>query len=161
MSARDLLKRPLDAAGFVLGNLGMPGTARDATFTDNVSAPKPIARVTAPGASLLAAPADHQHASSAPTRIVASGTTTIAGGARVTLATFKRAATEMFPPGGFVFVKDDVDGVTWENEVDGGTNIATYHERTSRADELRFRAMNASSTARSIEWATAALAIPA
>jgi hypothetical protein len=160
MTGRDVLQRGLDAAGNVVEHLGSPAKAGDATFTDNATKPRPVGAVASPGTSLLASPADHQHAQAAPTRIAAAGTTTIAAGARVTLATFKRAPTEMFPPGGFVFIKDDVDGVTWENEVDGGTVIATYHERTANAGELRFRVQNASGTARTIDWATVALALP-
>lgn len=155
--AEDVLQRPLDAANNRVRRLGTPTAARDATFTDNASTPKPDAAVGAAGASLLAAPADHVHPSPAPMRIAARGTTTVAAGARVTLATFKRAAGELFTPGGFAFVKDDVAGVTWENEVDGANHLATYHERTATLNELAFRAMNASGTARTIEWATVAL----
>lgn len=157
MSSRDVLRRPLDADGHPVSALGAPAAPRDATFTDNTSVPKPAAGVGAPGASLLAAPADHVHPAPTPMRIVAKGTTTVAAGARVTLATFKRAPGELFTPGGFAFVKDDVAGVTWENEVDGATHIATYHERTANPNELAFRAMNGSGTARVIEWATVAL----
>ncbi|MDX2087856.1 MAG: hypothetical protein SFX73_08400 [Kofleriaceae bacterium] len=158
MAALDVLMRPLDAADLRVRRLGTPADARDATFTDNDSLPARIAAAGRPGASRLAAPADHVHASPAPMRIVATGRTTIGAGARVTLVTFKRAATEVFPPGGFVYVADDVNGATWENEVDGGNVIATYHERTATPDELRFRAHNASGAARTIEWAVVALA---
>jgi hypothetical protein len=78
----------------------------------------------------------------------------------VTLATFMRSPTEMFSPGGFVFVRDDKDGVTWENEVDGATDLGTYHERTGKSGELRFRAVNAGSSSRTIDWASVALATP-
>lgn len=157
---RDVLQRPTDAAGNQIKNLGPPSEAGDATFTDNVTPPIAAALKAAPGVSRLAAAADHAHPNPAPTRIGATGVTTIAAGARVTLARFKRAAGEVFPPGGFVFVKDDKDGVTWENEVTGADNIATYHERTATKDELRFRAFNGSGEARTIEWATIALLLP-
>ena len=159
MAALDVLQRPLDAAGRVVSNLGDPKAAKDATFTDNGTLPSKVAATASPGTSRLAAPADHVHAAPAPMRIVGSGKTTIAAGARVTLVTFKRAATETFPPGGFVYVNDDVDGVTWENEVDGGNVIATYHERSANSNEVRFRVQNASGTARTIEWADVALAV--
>ena len=155
---RDVQLRPLDASGFPLKNLGAPEARRDATFTDNEAVPAAVARVGRAGASLLAAPADHVHPNPAPMRIAASGRTTIAPGARVTLATVKRGENELFPPGGYVFVRDNVAGVTWENEVNGADHIATYHERTAQADELNYRAVNASGTARTIDWATVAVA---
>jgi hypothetical protein len=157
---RDVLQHAVDAAGNQLKNLGRPTEAGDATFTDNVTPPSLPAPSASPGASRLAAAADHVHPDPAPTRIVAHGTTTIAAGARVTLAQFKRAAGEAFPPGGFVFVKDDKDGVTWENEVTGADDIATYHERTGTRDELRFRGFNGGDKPRTIEWATVALSLP-
>lgn len=158
MAGRDVLQRGLDAAGNAIENLGNPTAARDATFTDNATAPKPIAGTSSPGASLLAAPADHQHATAAPMRVAASGTTVIAAGARVTLATFKRNAGELFTPGGYAFVRDDKDATSWENEVDGATHIGVYHERTGTPNELRFRAINVDSSPRTVDWATVALA---
>jgi hypothetical protein len=157
MATRDVLQRPLDAAGRVVGNLGTPVAPRDATFADRASAPKPSTRAGAPGTSLLAAPADHQHPAEAPMRTAASGSTVIGAKARVTLATFKRKPGEVFPPGGFAFVVDDKDGLTWENEVDGANHIALYHERTGVKDEVRFKAFNASDKPRTVEWATVAL----
>lgn len=157
---RDVLQRPLDAAGNPIGNVGAPRQKGDVTFTDNVSVPSPAAAKGAPGTNLLAAPADHVHPNPAPMRVAASGRTTIAAGARVTLAKVKRAAGEMFPPGGFVYVTDDKEGLSWENEVTGADDIATYHERTSTMDEVRFRAFNGSKEARTIEWATVALTLP-
>lgn len=160
MAARDVCQRPVDAGGFVVSNLGEPQARGDATFTDIASAPRAIARAAAPGKSLLAAPADHEHASPAPLRIAASGKTTVAAGARVTLATIKRDGKELFAPGGYVYIKDDRDGATWESEVNGASHIATYHERTGIEDEVRFCAVNASPSAHTIEWATLALAMP-
>lgn len=157
---RDVLQRPADASGNQIKNLGTPNDPGDATFTDNATPPVAAAAKAAPGVSRLAAAADHVHPDPAPTRVAASGVTTIAAGARVTLAKFKRAAGEVFPPGGYVFVRDDKEGVTWENEVTGADNIATYHERTAVKDELRFRGFNASAEARTIEWATVALTPP-
>jgi hypothetical protein len=157
---RDVLQHAVDAAGNQVKNLGAPTEAGDATFTENVTSPAPIGATASPGASRLAAAADHVHADPAPMRIVARGVTTIAAGARVTLAKFKRGPGEVFPPGGFVFVKDDKDGVTWENEVTGADNISSYHERTGTRDELRFRGFNGSKDALTIEWATVALAPP-
>jgi len=75
----------------------------------------------------------------------------------VTLATFPRTLHEVFISSGFVYVLDDVAGVTWESRVDGATNIGTYHERTANKDELAFRAINVGSQTRTIEWATVAL----
>jgi hypothetical protein len=155
---RDRQRRPLDANGFPVTNLGAPSAERDATYTDNESVPTSIGRTAAAGSSRLAAPADHSHDHPAPTRVAAFGTTVIAPGARITLATIKREPGELFPPGGFVFVRDDANGVTWENEVNGADHIATYHERTGVANELRYRALNASDKARTVEWATVALA---
>ena len=159
--SRDVFQRPADAAGNQIKNLGPPTDAGDATFTDNATAPVAAAPRAAAGASRLAAPADHVHPDPVPARIAASGVTTIAAGARVTLAKFKRAAGELFPPGGYVYVREDKDGVTWENEVTGADNIATYHERTAVPNELRFRGFNASTEARTIEWATVALLVAA
>ena len=59
--ARDVALRELDQAGFRISNLGNPTAAGDATKTDNATAPKANAGDGAPGASLLAAPADHVH----------------------------------------------------------------------------------------------------
>jgi hypothetical protein len=157
---RDVLQHAVDAAGNQIKGLGPPTEAGDATFTDNVTPPSPPGQDASPGASRLAAPADHVHPDPTPTRIAARGVTTIAANARVTLARFKRSAGEIFPPGGYVFVKDDKDGATWENEVDGGTEISTYHERTATRDELRFRGFNGGDNARTIEWATVALMPP-
>jgi hypothetical protein len=158
---RDVLQHALDAAGNQVKNLGAPTEAGDATFTDNATPPSLAAGNGSPGQSRLAAAADHVHPDPVPTRISAQGVTTIAGGARVTLAKFKRGSGEMFPPGGFVFVRDDKDGVTWENEVTGADDISTYHERTGTKDELRFRGFNGGNSARTIEWATVALSLPA
>lgn len=157
---RDVLQHAADAAGNQIKSLGAPSEKGDATFTDTQTAPAPIAGAGAPGRSLLAAPADHVHPDPAPMRVVASGTTTLAAGARVTLSTFRRGPGEMFPPGGFVFVRDDKDGITWENEVDGANHLGTYHERTGKVNELRFRAVNVTTSARTIEWATAGLTTP-
>jgi hypothetical protein len=156
--SRDVQERPLDANGHAVRNLGAPTAAKDATFTDNETVPSAIGRTASAGTSLLAAPADHAHDHPAPTRVAAAGKTVLAPGARVTLATIKREPQELFPPGGYVFVRDDVNGVTWENEVNGADHIATYHERTGTPNELRFRALNASDKARTVEWATVALA---
>jgi hypothetical protein len=156
----DVLQRPTDGAGNPIKNLGVPRDAGDATFTDNQTIPTPVAAKASPGSSRLAAPADHVHPAPAPMRIIAQGVTTLAAGARVTLAKFKRGQGEMFSPGGFAFVKDDKDGVTWESEVSGADNIGTYHERTGTRDELRFRAVNSSKDTRTIEWATVALSLP-
>ena len=160
MSARDVLQRPLDAGNHVVGNLGTPEAARDATFTDLSSSPKPVARGAAPGTSLLASPADHEHASPTPMRIAASGFGIIGPGARATLATFNRIDKEMFLPGGFVFVRDDIDGMTWENEVDGATNISTFYERTATPNELRFRVHNATARSLTVEFAAVGMALP-
>ena len=160
MSVRDVLQRPLDAGAHVLGNLGTPENARDAAFTDLASVPKPVALQAAPGTSLLAAPADHVHSSATPMRIAVAGFGIVAPGARVTLATFKRLDGELFMPGGYAFIRDDIDGVTWENEVDGGTNISTYHERTATPNELRFRLHNASNKSLTVEYATLGLSLP-
>jgi hypothetical protein len=157
---RDVLQHAVDAANNPVKNLGRPIDPGDATFTDNVTPPSPTGPSPSPGASRLAAPADHVHGDPAPMRVAASGIATIAAGARVTLGKFTRTAGEMFPPGGFVFVKDDKDGVTWENEVTGADHIATYHERTGTRDELRFRGFNGSDKSRTIEWAAVALALP-
>jgi hypothetical protein len=161
MAAEDVLERPLDAAGKRIRRLGDPVAGKDATFTDNSTAPKAGSGTGSPGTSLLAAPADHVHPASSGTtlamRIAAHGTTTLAAGARVTLATFPRTLHEVFISSGFVYVLDDVAGVTWESEVDGATNIGTYHERTANKDEVAFRAVNVGSQTRTIEWATVAL----
>jgi hypothetical protein len=159
MASRDALLRPLDAAGQPIRNLGVPTVAGDATFTDLASVPRPSSVTGSPGTSLLAAPADHAHPSPAPLRVLAKGKTVVAANARVTLATFKRKPNEVIPPGGFAFIPDDKDGVTWENEVDGATHIALYHERTGTGDEVRFKAVNGSDKARTVEWATVALLV--
>jgi hypothetical protein len=158
--SQDLLRRVLNASGRRVRNLGAPEEPRDATFTDNSTPPAPAAREARAGKSLLAAPADHIHPESTPFRIAAKGVTTIASGARVTLAVVKRLPGELFPSGGLVFVRDDADGVSWESKVDGATDITTYHERTKNRDEYRFRAKNASHYARTIEWASVGLAMP-
>lgn len=59
--AKDVALRQLDQAGFRISNLGTPTDAGDATKTDNQTVPKPNAGTGAPGASFLAAPADHVH----------------------------------------------------------------------------------------------------
>jgi hypothetical protein len=158
--SEDLLRRTVNANGRRIRNLGPPIQAQDATFTDNATPPAPSGREARAGKSLLAAPADHVHPDPAPLRIAAKGVTTVASGARVTLATVKRQPGELFASGGFVFVRDDTDGVSWENKVDGATDVATYHERTKNPDELTFRAKNASDKARTIEWASVALLPP-
>ena len=161
MAAEDVLERQLDAAGRRIRRVGDPVAAKDATFTDNATVPRADSGSGSAGTSLLAAPADHVHpassASSLVMRIAAHSTTTLSPGARVTLATFPRTLHEVFAPGGFVYVLDNVAGVTWENEVDGATNIGTYHERTVNPNELAFRAINVGSQTRTIEWATVAL----
>lgn len=157
MSVSDVLQRDLDAGGRVVRGLGLPERPGDATYTDNKSPPRPAGPEALAGKSLLAAPADHVHPGTMPMRIVARGITTVASGARVTLATFKRQPGELFPSAGFVFLRDDVAGLTWENEVEGPEDVATYHERTDRAEEVAFRAVNESKKARTIEWASVAL----
>lgn len=157
---RDVLQHPVDAAGNPIKNLGVPREAGDATFTDNITPPSAAGTTGTPGTSRLAAAADHVHPDPTPMRVAAHGMTTIAAGARVTLAKFQRAAGELFPPGGFVFVRDDKDGATWENEVTGADEIGTYHERTGTTDELRFRGFNGGKNARTIEWAAVALSLP-
>lgn len=157
---RDVLQRPLDAGGEPIKNVGTPSAPNDATRTDNASPPAPLGRKAAPGQSFLAAPADHVHPSTTPMRIAASGTTTVAPGARVTLAIIKRNDGEMFTPGGFVFPRDNKDGLSWEAKVKGAEDLTTFHERTDKENELRFRAVNESDKPRTIEWATVALALP-
>ena len=161
----DVLTRDLDANGHRIRNLGKPEDEGDLTFTDNESDPKPAGKEASPGKSRLAAPADHVHpatsSASSPTRVAASGRKVFVGdGARVTLATFKRKEGELFTPGGFIWVRDDVDGITWETEVEGPEHISAYHERTGKPDELRFKAHNGSKKGRTIDWATLALAPP-
>lgn len=155
----DKLQRPLDAAGQRVRRVGTPAAAGDATFTDNTTVPLADAVDGNPGVSLLAAAADHVHPSLAPMRLVAGGRTTLAQGARVTLATFLRAPNEVFAPAGFAYVTDDVDGATWHKDAAGGAGVATYCERTANRNEVRFRADNASDNAatRTIEWAVVAL----
>ena len=160
MSAHDVLQRPLDATGHVVSNLGIPVAAKDATYTDVTSLPMAVAGEALPGTSLLAAPADHVHPSSTPMRIAVSGFGIIGPGARVTIATFARLPNELFMPGGFAFIRDDIDGMTWESEVEGGTNISTFHERTDKPNELRFRAHNASNRSLTFEYATVGLSFP-
>jgi hypothetical protein len=161
MAAEDVLERPLDAAGKRIRRLGDPVTAKDATFTDTSTVPKAGSGAGSPGSSLLAAPADHVHPATSGTtlamRVAAHATTTLAPGARVTLATFPRSLHEVFIASGFAYVIDDVAGVTWESRVDGATHIATYHERTVNHDELAFRAVNVGTQTRTLEWATVAL----
>ena len=159
MGAEDVLGRPLDAADNRIRRLGQPNATRDATFTDNTTAPKVATGTGTPGTSLLAAPADHAHPDSAPMRVAAHGITTLAAGARVTLATIRRNPNELFSSGGFLFVRDNVAGIAWENEVDGASKIGTYHERTATATEVAFRAVNVSGSSRTIEWASVALAV--
>ena len=157
---RDVLQRPLDAGGEQIKNVGSPSAPNDATRTDNATPPAPLGRKAAPGRSLLAAPADHVHANPTLMRIAASGTTTIAPGARVTLATFSRNEGELFPSGGFVFPKDSKEGLSWENKVKGAEDLTTFHERTDKPNELRFRAVNETDKPRTIEWASVALGLP-
>lgn len=158
----DVLQRDLDANGHRIRNLGKPSAAGELTYTDNDSKPAPVGREAFPGRSRLAAPADHVHPGSAmPMRIAASGKKVfVADGARVTLATFKRKEGELFASGGFLWVRDDSDEVTWEAKVEGAKNITAYHERTGKSDEVRFRAHNGSKKGRTIDWATLALAPP-
>ena len=59
--SRDVAQRDLDQSGFRISNLGAPQAAGDATATDNKSLPLPDSASGSPGASLLAAPADHVH----------------------------------------------------------------------------------------------------
>jgi len=59
--ARDVAQRDLDLHGFRIANLGDPAAPGDATRTDNLSVPNAARRDGAPGASALAAPADHIH----------------------------------------------------------------------------------------------------
>src|SRR5947207_12374153 len=158
--AEDLLRRTLNAAERRVRDLGVPEQERDATFTDNTTPPAPSGREARPGKSLLAAPADHVHPESTLLRIAARGITTVASGARVTLAVVKRQPGELFPSGGFVFIKDDAEGVSWENKVDGATDVTTYHERTKNPNEFTFRAKNASEHTHTIEWATVGLTVP-
>jgi hypothetical protein len=89
--------------------------------------------------------------------VAASGKKVFVGdAARVTLATFKRKEGELFTPGGFIWVRDDVEGITWETEVEGPEHISAYHERTGKSDEFRFKAHNGSKKGRTIDWATLA-----
>jgi hypothetical protein len=155
----DVLRRSLDANKRRVRNLGAPEQPGDATFTDNSTPPAPPGPEARAGTSLLAAPADHVHPGGLPLRIAARGITTVASGARVTLAVVKRQPGELFPSGGFVFIKDDAEGVSWENKVDGATDVTTYHERTKNPNEFTFRAKNASEHTHTIEWATVALAV--
>jgi hypothetical protein len=159
----DVLRHELDAGGHRIRNLGKPTRDCDVTYTDNESTPQPLGKAAA-GRSRLAAPADHVHPAAAfsmPLRVAASGKKVfVADGARVTLATFKRKEGELFTPGGFIWVRDDANGVTWETEVEGPEHISAYHERTDKPDELRFKAHNGSKRGRTIDWATLALAPP-
>jgi hypothetical protein len=160
----DVLVRDVDAGGHRIRNTGEPEGEGDLTYTDNQSDPQPLGKAPSPGKSRLAAPADHVHPAapfSMPLRVAASGKKVfVADGARVTLATFKRKEGELFTPGGFIWVRDDADGVTWETEVEGPEHISAYHERTGKPDELRFKAHNGSKKGRTIDWATLALAPP-
>ncbi len=63
--SRDVAQRDLDQANFRIANLGAPTTAGDATKTDNSTVPLASAGTGSPGTSLLAAPADHVHPSTA------------------------------------------------------------------------------------------------
>jgi hypothetical protein len=160
----DVLARGLDARGQRIRNLSPPAEKRDATYTDNETKPQPLGKDASPGSSRLAAPADHVHPMAAfamPLRIAASGKKVyVAEGARVTLATFRRKECELFTPGGFLWVRDDVDGITWETEVTGPEHISAYHQRTGNPEELRFKAHNGSRKGRTIDWATLAVAPP-
>lgn len=62
--AKDVAQRELDQSGFRISHLGDPAAAGDATKTDNATIPRPDSGAGAPGASLLAAPADHVHPAS-------------------------------------------------------------------------------------------------
>ncbi|HEY0714885.1 MAG TPA: hypothetical protein VGF45_19550, partial [Polyangia bacterium] len=159
-----MLARDVDAGGHRIRNLGKPSGEGDLTYTDNQSDPQPLGKAASPGKSRLAAPADHVHPAAAfsmPLRVAASGKKVfLAAGARVTLATLKRKEGELFTPGGFLWVRDDANGVTWETEVSGPENISAYHERTGKPDELRFMGHNGSKHGRTIDWATLALAPP-
>jgi hypothetical protein len=59
--AKDIAQRELDQGGFRISNLGAPTAAGDATRTDNITVPSANAGSGSPGASFLAAPADHVH----------------------------------------------------------------------------------------------------
>jgi len=59
--SQDVAQRNLDLGGFRIANLGDPAAPGDATKTDNASRPIAAARNPSPGASALAAPADHVH----------------------------------------------------------------------------------------------------
>jgi len=59
--ARDVAQRDLDQAGFRISNLGSPAAPGDATRTDNTAVPVRSRHDGSPGASVLAAPADHVH----------------------------------------------------------------------------------------------------
>src|SRR3954451_4712417 len=63
--SKDVAQRELDQANFKISNLGTPTAAGDATKTDNTTVPLANAGTGSPGASLLAAPADHVHPSAA------------------------------------------------------------------------------------------------
>jgi hypothetical protein len=58
---RDVAQRELDQAGFRISNLGNPSAPGDATSTDNLTVPLRSRRDGSPGASVLAAAADHVH----------------------------------------------------------------------------------------------------
>ena len=60
MAREEALRSDLDYGGKRGTNLGAPAAARDATYTDNTSAPR-SSGLAAAGTSLLAAPADHVH----------------------------------------------------------------------------------------------------
>jgi hypothetical protein len=164
MAAEDVLARPLNAAEKRVRRLGTPTEVGDATFTDNTSTPNADSGSGSPGTSLLAAAADHVHPASSnsgsgPFRMVLWSTTTIAAGARITIATFSRNPNEVFAPGAFVWVRDSVPGVTWESGVNAAGHIATYYQRTANAAELALCGTNASSNARTIDWAAVAMAV--
>lgn len=59
--ANDELQRPLDASALRILNLGVPTTDKDATYTDNTTAPANPAAAASAGASLLAAAQNHVH----------------------------------------------------------------------------------------------------
>jgi hypothetical protein len=50
--------------------------------------------------------------------------------------------------------------VTWENDVTGVDYIATHMVRTGNQNEFLYRAVNATDTGRSIDWAVVALVYP-
>lgn len=152
---RDVQQRPLDANGHGVHNLGRPQAANDATYTDNVTVPAPCAPVGLAGASLLAAAADHVHPSPVPLRVVASGTATIASGARATLAEVARSANEVFCPA-HVFLSDNEARASWGG-VGNLSQIVVYYEGAEHPNKVSIVAVNDAPTALTIEWAVVAL----